>query len=168
MTSTNYKNWLATLDLKTCIDCRSRHGRIYLAQEIVIPKPPLHPRCRCIIEWLKARFAGTATRNMNNGADWWLKKFSKLPAYYINKSEAKNLGYNPILGNLSIVAPGKMLAKGEYKNYNRHLPSASDRVWYEADINYVRGYRGSDRIVYSNDGLIFVTYDHYNTFCEII
>jgi hypothetical protein len=41
------------------------------------------------------------------------------------------------------------------------------RIWYEADINYTSGYRGTERILYSNDGLIFVTYDHYQTFYEI-
>ena len=41
------------------------------------------------------------------------------------------------------------------------------RVWYEADINYDGGYRSNDRILYSNDGLIFVTYDHYKTFYEV-
>ncbi|MBQ1250923.1 MAG: hypothetical protein IIY00_04930 [Clostridia bacterium] len=43
-------------------------------------------------------------------------------------------------------------------------------MWYEADINYDSkiGYRGTDRILFSNDGLIFVTYDHYHTFKEII
>ena len=168
MISKNYKNWIATLDLKTCANCRSRHGKIYLASEFVNPEPPLHPSCRCVIEKIKALYAGTATNSKNNGADWWLKNFGKLPIYYISKSEAKKLGYTPVLGNLSIVAPGKMLTKGEYKNYNGHLPSLPGRTWYEADINYIRGYRSQDRIVYSSDGLIFVTYDHYNTFQEII
>ena len=40
-------------------------------------------------------------------------------------------------------------------------------LWYEADINYTSGYRGTERILYSNDGLVFVTYDHYQTFYEI-
>ncbi len=43
-----------------------------------------------------------------------------------------------------------------------------NRTGYEADINYVSGKRNSDRIVWSNDGLMFVTYDHYRTFIEII
>ena len=72
------------------------------------------------------------------------------------------------LGNLNSVAPGKMLAKGIYENRNGHLPSAPNRVWYEADIDYTSGYRGISRIPYSNDGLIFVTYDHYQTFSEIV
>ena len=42
------------------------------------------------------------------------------------------------------------------------------RVWDEADINYKGGYRNKQRVVFSNDGLVFVTYDHYKTFMEII
>ncbi len=53
-------------------------------------------------------------------------------------------------------------------NSNKHLPTAYGRIWYEADINYVSGKRNRERIVWSNDGLIFVTYDHYRTFIEII
>jgi len=40
-------------------------------------------------------------------------------------------------------------------------------VWYEADINYTGGARNRERVVYSNDGLVFVTYDHYHTFYEV-
>ena len=61
-----------------------------------------------------------------------------------------------------------MLSRGIYENENSHLPSAPGRIWYEADINYRQGFRGLTRIVYSNDGLIFVTYDHYRTFIEIV
>ena len=42
------------------------------------------------------------------------------------------------------------------------------KMWYEADINYTTGKRNSEKIVYSNDGLIFVTYNHYKTFIEIV
>ena len=61
-----------------------------------------------------------------------------------------------------------MLAKGEYYNDDGHLPVEFGRVWYEADINYTDGYRGTCRVLYSNDGLVFVTYDHYETFIEIV
>ena len=47
------------------------------------------------------------------------------------------------------------------------LPDAPNRIWYEADIDYQSGYRNTYRILYSNDGLIFVTYDHYQTFYEL-
>ena len=55
-----------------------------------------------------------------------------------------------------------------YKNREGKLPSAPGRVWHEADINYNKGYRNRERILYSNDGLIFVTYDHYQTFYEMV
>lgn len=47
------------------------------------------------------------------------------------------------------------------------LPNKSI-IWYEAYINYRHGFRDLTRILYSNDGLIFVTYDHYVTFIEIV
>lgn len=52
-------------------------------------------------------------------------------------------------------------------SFDIHLPTAPNRIWYEADINYEFGYRVTERILFSNDGLIFVTYDHYATFIEI-
>lgn len=61
-----------------------------------------------------------------------------------------------------------MLTKGVYKNRDKRLPDALGQIWYEADIHYSFGYRGGERILYSNDGLIFVTYDHYATFVEIV
>ena len=56
-----------------------------------------------------------------------------------------------------LVDPGKL------KYEDRFLEE-----WKEADINYERGFRNQQRIVYSNDGLAFVTYDHYRTFVEIV
>ncbi|WP_314110249.1 ribonuclease domain-containing protein [Bacillus pseudomycoides] len=41
-----------------------------------------------------------------------------------------------------------------YRNDDGALPSVTGRTWYEADINYLSGYRGNDRILYSSDGLI--------------
>lgn len=62
----------------------------------------------------------------------------------------------------------KLLTKGIYRNANGHLPQKAGRIWYEADINYKAGRRNSQRILWSNDGLIFVTYDHYASFYEIV
>ncbi|MGN1069057.1 MAG: ribonuclease domain-containing protein [Candidatus Fimadaptatus sp.] len=44
------------------------------------------------------------------------------------------------------------------------LPDARGRQYYECDVNYDGGYRGGERIVFSSDGLIYYTCDHYNTF----
>lgn len=166
--SSKYKNWVTILDLKTCLECRKRHGKIWLINELPDKEPPLHPNCRCSILVMKAVKSGTATINGLDGADWTLKFESKLPDYYLTGAEAKANGWIPKLANLSMVCPEKMIFGEEYYNDNGHLPSKEGRIWYEADINYRVGYRNNQRIVYSNDGLIFVTYDHYKTFFEII
>ena len=166
--STKWKTWKAKLDIKTCFACKKIHGKIYSADEVPHPDPPLHVNCRCIIDLLRTLDAGMATDAGIKGADWYLMFYGKLPDYYITKKEAEKLGYKSYLGNLAVVAPNRMLFKGVYKNKNGHLPMVPGRVWYEADINYTRGYRGTERILFSNDGLIFVTYDHYYTFIEIV
>ena len=166
--STKWKMWKAILDLKTCLNCRKNNGKIYDMNEKVDPEPPLHPNCRCIIERLKAIYAGTATKHGIKGADCYLRNYEKLPNYYLTPDQAEHKGWNPKNGDLFLKCPGKMIFGGVYKNNNGHLPIAPNRIWYEADINYESGFRGEDRIVFSNDGLIFVTYDHYHTFIEIV
>ena len=167
MQSKNYKHWISVVDDKRCIDCEEMHGKIYAIDENPISSPPLHYFCRCYIETMKAILAGKATDKGKDGADWWLKNTGDLPDYYITRQDAKKLGWKQKKGNLKEVAPGRMI-KDNYKNKNGHLPSDDGRVWYEADLSFKNDYRGSDRIVFSNDGLIFVTYDHYKTFTEII
>lgn len=165
--SVNYKNWRAILDIKTCIECRSKHGQIFQINEAVVPEPPLHYNCRCEIITLRSIKAGDATKNKEDGADYWLKYFGELPEYYVAKNEAKTIGWRQ--GKLPAnYIPGKMIMGGMYHNKNGHLPVAPGRIWYEADINYYDGKRNSHRILWSNDGLIFVTYDHYLIFYEII
>lgn len=154
--------------MKICGICFMMHGKVYSVNEWIHPAPPLHPKCRCTIEALNAKLAGTATTKYQNGADWWLRQTGLLPDYYVTLEEAKAYGYRSYLGNLANVLPGKMITRGIYKNRNGHLPSAPGRIWYEADINYDGGYRGKERILFSNDGLVFVTYNHYLTFEEIV
>lgn len=168
MTSTKYRMWMTIDDSKRCPDCKRLHGKIYHWNEPIIPKQPLHLFCRCCVAWLRSLLAGTATKRGQNGADWWIKNHGKLPSYYISLTEAKQRGWNAKEGNLHEVSPGTMLSRGVYENRNGHLPSAPGRIWYEADINYERGYRGLSRILFSNDGLIFITYDHCYSFIEII
>ena len=165
--SKKWKMWRTILDLKTCYDCREKHGKIYEIKEKVIPPPPLHPYCRCEIVRLKAILAGNATKLGVMGADWWIKYYRKLPDYYVSKSEAEKAGWKRKEANLGKVMPEKMIGGNVYQNADGHLPSAPGRIWYEADLNYSMGYRGADRIVYSSDGLIFVTYNHYETFTEL-
>ena len=127
---------------------------------------PIGQSSRCEIEVMKSVIAGFGTKDGINGADWWLKHNGKLPDYYISREDLYALGYKWGKPPRKY-APGMMVYGGIYENENNHLPSAPGRVWYEADINYYEGQRNRHRIVWSNDGLIFVTYDHYHTFYEI-
>ena len=131
-------------------------------------KPPLHLFCRCKIKPMEAIAAGQATQDGTAGADYWIKNLKQLPTTYISKSEARNNGWKAKQGNLAAVLPGKTIGGDRYYNDDKHLPDAPNRIWYEADINFTGGYRGDCRLLYSNDGLIFVTYDHYRTYLEII
>lgn len=90
-----------------------------------------------------------------------------MPEYYVTKKKAKSLGWRQGKSPSNYI-PGKMIMGGVYHNKNGHLPDEPGRVWYEADINYYDGRRNRHRVLWSNDGLIFVTYDHYLTFYEII
>ena len=168
MLSQHYKNWLLIEDARRCKRCEEMHGQIYEINEILHPEPPLHEKCRCYIALMKAMSAGKATTKGKNGADFWIMTFHQLPPHYITRDEAKALGWRAKRGNLQSAAPGKMITMGEYYNDDGHLPTAVGRKWYEADINYSGGFRNQERIVYSNDGLVFVTYDHYRTFIEVI
>ena len=87
--------------------------------------------------------------------------------YYITRDELLSLGWEKGKSPAKF-APGKMVTMGIYRNDDNRLPQISGRVWYEADINYYSGRRNGHRLLWSNDGLLFVTYNHYEIFLEII
>lgn len=94
----------------------------------------------------------------------YIKQNGKLPAYYVAKKVAREQGWNAADGNLCDVLPGKAIGGDVFTNREGSLPEKSGRIWYEADLNYNCGRRNADRLVFSSDGLIYVTYDHYKTF----
>lgn len=97
----------------------------------------------------------------------YLYLYEHLPDNYITKKEAKDLGWDSRDGNLWEVAPGKSIGGDRFGNREELLPIKSGRKYYECDIDYEGGYRNSKRIIYSNDGLIYYTEDHYNTFEQL-
>ena len=167
--STKWANRMSRLALNTCQYCVEQHGKIVDISVLENKKSVnAHPNCQCEYVPMRAKQAGTATDWGMDGADAYLFYFGRLPDYYVDKQTAQQAGWQTKSKKFSSVLPGKMLGGDIYANMDYKLPAASDRVWYEADINYVGGKRNRQRIIYSSDGLIFVTYDHYQTFYEII
>ncbi len=94
----------------------------------------------------------------------YINLYGHLPDNFITKKEAKKLGWVSQEGNLGEVAPGKSIGGDYFGNYEGSLPQKEGRDYHECDIDSDGGYRGAKRIVYSNDGLIYYTEDHYETF----
>ena len=97
----------------------------------------------------------------------YLHTYGHLPDNYLTKKEAQALGWDNKKGNLQDVAPGMSIGGDRFGNYEGLLPEGDGRKYYECDIDYEGGYRGAERIIFSNDGLIFYTEDHYKTFEQL-
>ncbi len=94
----------------------------------------------------------------------YIYEYGHLPDNFITKKEAKALGWVSKEGNLAEVAPGMSIGGDYFGNYEGLLPEEDGRDYYECDIDSDGGYRGAKRIVFSNDGLIYYTEDHYESF----
>jgi len=92
----------------------------------------------------------------------YVKSNHKLPDYYITKSEAKNKGWNPSKGNLCDVLAGVAIGGDKFSNREKQLPKGEQ--YYEADVNYNCGNRGADRIVFTKNGNVWLTKNHYKSF----
>ncbi|MCR4927812.1 MAG: ribonuclease [Lachnospiraceae bacterium] len=92
----------------------------------------------------------------------YLHTYGHLPSNYITKKEAGKLGWQG--GDLYKYAKGCSIGGGGFGNNEKLLPAKKGRKYFECDIDYNGGKRGAKRLVYSNDGLIYYTEDHYETF----
>lgn len=93
----------------------------------------------------------------------YLHAFEELPPNYITKDEARNWGWNSG-DDLWDTSYGYCIGGDEFGNREGALPKARSRQYYECDVNYYGGHRGAERLVFSNDGLIYYTGDHYENF----
>ncbi len=98
------------------------------------------------------------------GVSHYLAEFGELPPNYITKKEARDLGWESSEGNLWDVAPGMSIGGDTFGNREGLLPEKEGRKYRECDINYEGGYRTGERIVFSSDGLIYYSEDHYENF----
>ena len=93
----------------------------------------------------------------------YIHTYGHLPGNFITKKEAQVLGWSG--GSLEPYAPGKCIGGSHFGNYEGLLPEAEGRSYTECDIDTLgAGSRGAKRIVFSNDGLIYYTGDHYESF----
>ena len=97
----------------------------------------------------------------------YIFKYGKLPDNFITKKEAQALGWDSSYNYVGDVAPGKSIGGDRFGNYEGLLPSKKGRTWYEADCYYEGKKRNAHRILYSNDGLVYYTDDHYETFIQM-
>ena len=91
----------------------------------------------------------------------YLATYGELPHNFITKSEARKLGWSG--GGLDDYAPGMCIGGDVFGNYEGLLPA--DATYHECDIDTLGATsRGAKRLVYSDDGLIYYTDDHYESF----
>ena len=93
---------------------------------------------------------------------YYLHTYGHLPDNYITKAEAEEAGWKSYRGNLWDVAYGTSIGGDRYGNFGGQLPQGER--YYEADVNYDGGYRGGERVVYTDDGDVWYTSDHYESF----
>lgn len=93
----------------------------------------------------------------------YIHQYGHLPDNFITKKEAEKLGWEG--GSLEPYAPGKCIGGSRFGNYEGLLPEKEGRNYTECDIDTLGAEkRGAKRIVFSNDGLIYYTEDHYESF----
>ena len=93
----------------------------------------------------------------------YIHTYGHLPGNFITKKDAQALGWSG--GSLERYAPGKCIGGSRFGNYEGLLPEVDGRTYTECDIDTMGAdSRGTKRIVFSNDGLIYYTEDHYETF----
>ena len=93
----------------------------------------------------------------------YIHTFGHLPPNFLTKAQAKELGWSG--GSLDKIAPGKCIGGDRFGNYEGLLPEKEGRFYTECDIDTLgKSKRGAKRIIFSNDGLIYYTADHYESF----
>ncbi|WP_447950681.1 ribonuclease domain-containing protein [Chryseobacterium koreense] len=92
----------------------------------------------------------------------YVKKNHRLPDYYLTKSEARKKGWIPSQGNLCEVLPGKAIGGDKFSNREKTLPEGNP--YFEADVNFTCGQRQADRIIFTKNGDVWLTKDHYRSF----
>lgn len=167
-------------------DKRQSEGAASTASEALIETETSEaPESTVAEETRAAKKSASATRGVERGSEagsgiredgsytsrdevaLYLHTYGKLPKNFISKKDAEEQGFRFGEGDFGEAFPGMSVGGSRFGNYEGQLPEKSGRRYYECDIDYQGGRRNAKRIVYSNDGLIFYTDDHYKSFTQL-
>ena len=127
------------------------------------PKPATTPKPTATPEPTQAALDEHGSYTTAEDVALYLITYGHLPDNFITKKQAEAAGWTG--GSLEPYCPGKCIGGSRFGNYEGLLPSAKGRTWTECDINTLGARsRGAERLVFSNDGLIYYTDDHYESF----
>ena len=104
----------------------------------------------------------TGTYSGAEDVAYYLHTYGHLPDNYITKAEAEDAGWVSTKGNLWDVAYGSSIGGDRFGNREGLLPKGEQ--YYECDVNYTGGYRGEERLIFTDDGDVYYTNDHYRSF----
>lgn len=135
-----------------------------------VPSPstnaPAHTPSPAPVPPTLASLARDGHFNTRDEVALYIHLYGELPDNYITKAEARKLGWTS--GSVEKVAPGRAIGGDRFGNYEGLLPTQKGRQYIECDIDtWGQSSRGAKRIVFSTDGLIFYTDDHYVSFEQL-
>jgi guanyl-specific ribonuclease Sa len=120
-------------------------------------------KCKITVKEKKITIEESGEYTSKDEVALYIHTYHKLPVNYVSKEKVIALGW--VGGSLEGYAPGKSIGGDYFGNFEGLLPSEDGRSYIECDIDTLGAEsRGAKRIVYSNDGLIYYTEDHYESF----
>ncbi|HIU64708.1 MAG TPA: ribonuclease [Candidatus Avacidaminococcus intestinavium] len=139
---------------------QTQHGKVHTTNEsIALPSAKEQAKAESYSKTLDKKGSYTT----KDEVALYLHTYNKLPENFIKKAEAQALGWTG--GSLKKYAPGKAIGGDRFGNFEGVLPKKQGRIYYECDIDTLKASaRGAKRIVFSNDGLIYYTDNHYASF----
>lgn len=127
---------------------------------------PKEQKKRALVTGAKVNYGESYTAWQDVAA--YLMAYGELPVNYITLDEAKELGFSSKRDNMGEVAPEFTIGGGVFGNREGLLPAAEGREWRECDVDVGKdGRRGKNRLVWSNDGLYYLTRDKHKSFTEV-
>ena len=132
-----------------------------ISLELAQPEPEVQPEPTPEPEPATPPIDENGTYTTKDDVALYIHTYGKLPQNFITKKAAKKLGWEG--GSLEDYAPGKCIGGDYFGNYEGLLPE--DKEYHECDIDTLgKSKRGAKRIIYSDDGYIYYTGDHYESF----